>query len=44
VCRAHDVRYFAYPTFWAALRSHVRWLSVMGQRPKAGETIAAATS
>jgi linoleoyl-CoA desaturase len=35
VCRDHGVRYFAYPTAWAALRSHVRWLGLMGQRPVA---------
>jgi linoleoyl-CoA desaturase len=32
-CREHDVRYFAYPTAWAALQSHARWLRLMGQRP-----------
>jgi linoleoyl-CoA desaturase len=33
VCRAHGVRYFAFPTAWSALRSHVRWLREMGRRP-----------
>jgi linoleoyl-CoA desaturase len=35
VCRDHGVRYFAHPTAWAALRSHARWLALMGQRPAA---------
>jgi linoleoyl-CoA desaturase len=35
VCREHGVRYFAHPTAWAALRSHARWLRLMGQRPLA---------
>ncbi|MBC8133464.1 MAG: acyl-CoA desaturase [Deltaproteobacteria bacterium] len=30
-CRAHGVRYYAFDSAWDALRSHVRWLRVMGQ-------------
>jgi len=33
VCRAHGVRYFAHPTFRAALRAHVRQLRDMSKRP-----------
>jgi len=32
-CRAHGVKYFAFPTARAAFRSHVRWLRLMGRRP-----------
>ena len=34
VCRAHGVAYFAYPTALQALRSHVRWLRIMGRAPE----------
>lgn len=33
VCGEHGVKYFAFPSARAALRSHVRWLRVMGRRP-----------
>ncbi|MES1166091.1 MAG: acyl-CoA desaturase [Verrucomicrobiota bacterium] len=42
VCRAHGVRYFAFPTARAAFRSHVRWLRIMGRRPEAQAGAAAA--
>lgn len=32
-CRAHGVAYVAFPTAREALRAHVRWLRLMGQRP-----------
>lgn len=36
-CRAHGVKYFAFPTFGAALQSHVRWLRVMGEGESSGQ-------
>jgi len=35
VCRAHQIAYHVHPTFWAAVRSHARWLREMGRRPPA---------
>ena len=34
VCRQHNVRYVAYPTFGVALSSHVRWLRLMARPPQ----------
>jgi linoleoyl-CoA desaturase len=34
VCREHGVRYFAHPTLWAGIRSHLRQLHAMGKRPQ----------
>ena len=31
VCLSHDIDYLEHPTFGAALRSHKRWLQVMGR-------------
>ena len=33
VCRENGFRYFAHPTLWAAIRSHLRQLHEMGKRP-----------
>jgi linoleoyl-CoA desaturase len=39
VCRSHNVHYFAFPTARSALRSHVRWLWMMGRRPTEGVAV-----
>lgn len=31
LCAAHEVDYHVHPSFWAALRSHGRWLRIMGR-------------
>jgi hypothetical protein len=33
VCRANGIEYHEHPSFWAAVRSHTRWLRMMGRRP-----------
>ena len=40
-CREHGVRYVAYPTMTAAVRSHQRLLRKMGKRPVSAVPIAA---
>lgn len=32
-CQRLHLAYHVHPTFWAALRSHTRWLRTMGRRP-----------
>ncbi len=44
VCKAHGVRYVAFPTARAALRAHVRWLSIMGRRPDDSAAASAVTA
>lgn len=41
VCREFDIRYTSQPTFWAALRSHARWINRMGRPdPAPGPVVA----
>jgi linoleoyl-CoA desaturase len=34
-CSEHELTYRVHQSTWAALRSHARWLKVMGRRPEA---------
>ncbi|CAD7699395.1 unnamed protein product [Ostreobium quekettii] len=34
VCKEYGVKYVVYPTFWAAVQAHFRYLSAVGKGPK----------